>query len=203
MDSQNDTPVDLASVKKQKYFVDDVRANGKQKADEHATLSRARETMTRIPKAPVKGTSGMNLKNHKDDVFKVPSLPRSLAWPASEMTGPGKGKAKETDIVKELEKANKSLVKKAAVDCLTAYGIQKTHPEFKELWGFIYRGTEFALRSRMKSCAVDIRVVNRIAKAHAKMYIDGITQPTTSQGGADLENVSNASKIGDHANGEG
>lgn len=55
----------------------------------------------------------------------------------------------------------------------------------------------------MKSCAVDIRVVNRIAKAHAKMYIDGITQPTTSQGGADLENVSNASKIGDHANGEG
>ena len=109
MDSQNDTPVDLASVKKQKYFVDDVRANGKQKADEHATLSRARETMTRIPKAPVKGTSGMNLKNHKDDVFKVPSLPRSLAWPASEMTGPGKGKAKETDIVKELEKANKSV----------------------------------------------------------------------------------------------
>ena len=116
------------------------------------------------------------------------------------------------------------LVKKAAVDCLTAYGIQKTHPEFKELWGFIYRGTEFALvgvplvsvayfwysssvysqqRSRMKSCALDIRMVNRTAKAHVKMYIDGITQPTTSQGGADLENVSNASKIGDHANGEG
>lgn len=37
------------------------------------------------------------------------------------------------------------MVKRAASDCLAKYGIHKVDVEFKEIWGFIYRGTEFAL----------------------------------------------------------
>jgi hypothetical protein len=37
------------------------------------------------------------------------------------------------------------VVKRAASDCLAKYGIHKADAEFKEIWGFIYRGTEFAL----------------------------------------------------------
>lgn len=37
------------------------------------------------------------------------------------------------------------MVKRAASDCLAKYGIHKADAEFKEIWGFIYRGTEFAL----------------------------------------------------------
>ncbi len=42
-------------------------------------------------------------------------------------------------------------IKKAAVDCLATYGVEKTNPEFKDLWGFIYRGAEFALVSAVHS----------------------------------------------------
>jgi hypothetical protein len=37
------------------------------------------------------------------------------------------------------------VVKRAASDCLAKYGIHKANADFKEIWGFVYRGTEFAL----------------------------------------------------------
>jgi len=37
------------------------------------------------------------------------------------------------------------VVKRAASDCLAKHGIRKADVDFKEIWGFIYRGTEFAL----------------------------------------------------------
>lgn len=111
--------------------------------------------MTRIPSADAMGKAYRPkvLSEEQDDVFKVPPLPDQ------------KGKGKAPDIAKELEKANKAVchaslssflpthpvlatsqvVKRAASDCLAKYGIHKTNADFKEIWGFVYRGTEFAL----------------------------------------------------------
>jgi len=102
-------------------------------------------------------------KTMQDDVFKVPSLPDP------------KGKGKALDIAKELEKANKAVVKRAASDCLAKYGIHKADAEFKEIWGFVYRGTEFALRTQMQSRAIESRAAEKFAKVHAEMYVKGTT----------------------------
>jgi len=45
--------------------------------------------------------------------------------------------ASENDISKELEKANKAVVKRAASDCLAKHGIHKADANFKEIWGFV------------------------------------------------------------------
>jgi hypothetical protein len=37
------------------------------------------------------------------------------------------------------------IIKKFTVRHLDAVGVSKAHPEFKELFGFVYRGTAFAL----------------------------------------------------------
>ncbi|THH15053.1 hypothetical protein EW146_g5364 [Bondarzewia mesenterica] len=198
----NIDPAGIVS-KKQRVGDDKARAKGKGKAEDDPMISRAREVMLHMPKSSFRGAIPPNGGIKDDDVFKVPSLPRSNAAPTGEVRGQGKGKAKEIDIVKELEKANKALVKKAAVDCLSLYGIQKAHPEFKELWGFIYRGTEFALRSQMRSCAVDIRVANKVIKAHTRLYVDGLTRSSVI-GEADSEHLSSGpSKGSNRTNGEG
>ena len=38
-------------------------------------------------------------------------------------------------------------VKKSAVKFLSRYGVTKEDPEFKEVFGFVYRGASFALVS--------------------------------------------------------
>ncbi|KAI0302290.1 hypothetical protein B0F90DRAFT_1667516 [Multifurca ochricompacta] len=137
----------------------------KRRKDE-AVLQNARDVMTRMPSADVIGGTNRpklfsRAKTVQDDVFKVPSLPDL------------KGKDKVSDISKELEKANKTVVKRAASDCLAKYGIHKVDAEFKEIWGFIYRGTEFALRAHMQSRAIESRTAEKFAKVHAEMYIKG------------------------------
>lgn len=37
------------------------------------------------------------------------------------------------------------IIKKFTVRHLDGVGVSKAHPEFKELFGFVYRGTAFAL----------------------------------------------------------
>jgi hypothetical protein len=84
------------------------------------------------------------------------------------------------------------VVKRAASDCLAKYGIHKANAEFKEIWGFVYRGTEFALvrlspcpclwdntetlkntsqRTQMQSRAIESRAAEKFAKVHAEMYV--------------------------------
>ncbi|KAI9508395.1 hypothetical protein F5148DRAFT_1197031 [Russula earlei] len=133
---------------------------------EEAVLLNARDVMTRMPSADVNRNANRpgvlsQMKSVQDDVFKVPSLP----YP--------KGKCKAPDIAKELERANKAVVKRAARDCLAELGIHKVDADFKETWGFVYRGTEFALRAQMQSRAVESRAAEKFAKVHAEMYIKG------------------------------
>ncbi|KAI0002280.1 hypothetical protein BJV74DRAFT_818321 [Russula compacta] len=144
---------------------------------EEAVLRNARDVMTRMPSADVIGNPKMlsQAKNSQDDVFKVPSPP--------DMKGKGKG----LDIAKELEKANKAVVKRAASDCLAKHGIHKVDTNFKEIWGFVYRGTEFALRTQMQSRAIESRAAEKFAKVHAEMYVRG-TIPGGSNGSQEGRN---------------
>ncbi|KAF4621360.1 hypothetical protein D9613_001008 [Agrocybe pediades] len=122
------------------------------------------------------------------DVFKVPELPKKSMK--------AKGKEKERDVFGEisevtnervrtveeeaaLEKTNKNAVKRATIDYLaktkdpTARFIDKQHPEFKDLYGFIYRGVVFALRAKMKTCTVESGLISRLIDKHALMYLGG------------------------------
>ncbi|KAF7782778.1 hypothetical protein Agabi119p4_2154 [Agaricus bisporus var. burnettii] len=99
----------------------------------------------------------------EDQIFKVPPLP-----------GKAKGKGKEdvfgsvlkknasfsegdSEHLGEIERANKNLIKTTALEQLSKMkdsalrrNVGKTHPEFKDIWGWIYRGVGFALRAHMK-----------------------------------------------------
>ncbi|KAI0060596.1 hypothetical protein BV25DRAFT_1992891, partial [Artomyces pyxidatus] len=179
--------VDAIGSKKRKTSVLGRTLSRSSTLETDPNLRRARDVMTRIPKAdgdflraddgprsqsqPLSRAKSFNrAKSLKDvDVFKVPSLPLSVT--AGGINSSTKGKAKIPDIVKELEKANKTSIKRAASDRLSNYGIDKNHPDFKEVWGFIYRGTEFALRSQMQTRALDGRTVDKIVRAHAEMYV--------------------------------
>ncbi|KAI0001027.1 hypothetical protein BJV77DRAFT_972151 [Russula vinacea] len=141
---------------------------------EEAVLQNARNVMTRMPSSDVIRNANRpqmlsRTKTLEDDVFKVPPPPIL------------KGKGKAVDIAKELEKANKALVKRAASDCLAKHGIHKVDADFKEIWGFVYRGTEFALRHQMQSRAIESRAAEKFAKVHAEMYVKG-TIPGASSG---------------------
>ena len=106
--------------------------------------------------------SGVRLGN--EPVFKVPALP------APRKTAPGDGNsASQANAADEIEKANKTvrvfvilqtqrcpcshgkavrqLIKKTAVSQLAACGVSRTHPEFTDLYGHVYRGAAFALVS--------------------------------------------------------
>ncbi|KDQ56427.1 hypothetical protein JAAARDRAFT_195069 [Jaapia argillacea MUCL 33604] len=79
------------------------------------------------------------------EAFKVPRVPDRT-----------KGKGKEMALVDaiddqetsgDVEKVNKLTIKSATVAFLSTKGVDKGHEEFKEVFGWTYRGVGFALRS--------------------------------------------------------
>ncbi|KAJ7503183.1 hypothetical protein B0H11DRAFT_2223268 [Mycena galericulata] len=113
--------------------------------------------------------------------FKIPEMPRSAKgkereiYPDEDVFGQGasvenKGKRKRTDEMdseNQMEKANKTIIKQSAVYLMP---IPKTHPEYKDVYGAVYRGVGFALRGEMKKSAVDLKSVERLVKIHVNMY---------------------------------
>ncbi|KAJ6483697.1 hypothetical protein DFH09DRAFT_402782 [Mycena vulgaris] len=112
--------------------------------------------------------------------FKIPEMPRSTKGkeraviPDEDVFGQvaveNKGKRKradESDSENQVEKANKTIIKQSAMHLL---GIPKTHPEYKDVYGAVYRGVGFALRGEMKKSAVDLKSVERLVKIHVNMY---------------------------------
>ncbi|KAF8633083.1 hypothetical protein AX17_004684 [Amanita inopinata Kibby_2008] len=82
----------------------------------------------------------------------------------------------------ELERANKNAIKKATLDFLAktkdpgrpgAVFVNRSHPEFKEIFQWVYRGVSYALRARMKSAVIEPTTVQRLVKTHAGMYVGG------------------------------
>ncbi|KAG6836473.1 hypothetical protein H0H93_007642 [Arthromyces matolae] len=80
----------------------------------------------------------------------------------------------------KLERANKDVIKRCTLDHLykrkdptTACRIDKTHPEFKDLFSWISRGVGFALRADLKARPVDTVLVENLVRLHADMYVGG------------------------------
>ncbi|KAI0937749.1 hypothetical protein AcW1_003826 [Taiwanofungus camphoratus] len=63
------------------------------------------------------------------------------------------------------------VIKQATVRALADAGIVKGHPEFNDLFQYIYRGTAFALRAKMRTGTVDLWQVYKAVDTHARMYV--------------------------------
>ncbi|KAJ7721468.1 hypothetical protein B0H16DRAFT_1602458 [Mycena metata] len=107
--------------------------------------------------------------------FKVPDVPRNSVKREEDLDDDvfgqveNKGKRKaESDAENQMEKANKTIIKQSAMHLLP---IPKAHPEYKEVYGAVYRGVLFALRGEVKRSAVDLKSVERFVKIHVNMYV--------------------------------
>ncbi|KIJ66062.1 hypothetical protein HYDPIDRAFT_166993 [Hydnomerulius pinastri MD-312] len=143
-----------------------------------------------------------------DPVFKIPELPAkarrehghagtdvfgAVEPPRALVNGKGKGKARDADIETEesqslgsIEAANKLLLKKSAVRHLANAGVSRTHAEFKDLFGFVYRGAAFALRAQMKLSHISTHAMDALIEAHVKLYVlapNGLGLSTSAGGG--------------------
>ncbi|KZT18585.1 hypothetical protein NEOLEDRAFT_149010 [Neolentinus lepideus HHB14362 ss-1] len=151
----------------------------RRKEREDEAVRRAREIMLRGPKAgPSKLPARPAVKGTKssDAAFKVPCVP-AINRSASDPEAKAKGKSKGIEVrngdekMPGVERANKTLVKTLTVSHLSFAGMPKDHPEFKEVYEWIYRGVGFALRTHMKTRPVDPRLVDKYVRAHAEMYV--------------------------------
>ncbi|KAH9927838.1 uncharacterized protein B0H18DRAFT_875207 [Fomitopsis serialis] len=133
-------------------------AAGKDKDGPDAeALRRARETMTRLPKAmsaPAVPKAGRQAE------FKVPSVPPRASAKVRQASVDGDACESPVDAFNaahvaggefatfsadQKEKTNKTVVKQAVVRCLSDHAVTKQHPEFHDVFQYIYRGTCFAL----------------------------------------------------------
>ncbi|KAG1756993.1 hypothetical protein EDB19DRAFT_1865803 [Suillus lakei] len=153
----------------------------KVKGDDSDVVRRAREVMLHIPNSKLRGRGKDKDKERGGAVFKVPVLPAKKTdhAPDADVFGPvsdAKGKARVVDEeIGNIEQENKSIIKKFTVRHLDAVGVSKAHPEFKELFGFVYRGTAFALRATIKKSPVSARALETLVETHIKLYV---TPPT-------------------------
>ncbi|KAG0692094.1 hypothetical protein DFH29DRAFT_1009424 [Suillus ampliporus] len=161
-----------------------INANGKE--DDSEVVRRAREVMLHLP-----NSKSCRRGKEKERAFKVPALPANHA-PDADVFGlvsDPKGKARAVDEgIGDIEQENKSvcpslflhvvalnitfqIIKKFTVRHLDAVGVSKSHPEFKEVFGFVYRGTAFALRATIKKSPVSALALDTLVEAHIKLYV--------------------------------
>ncbi|CDO72612.1 hypothetical protein BN946_scf184985.g31 [Trametes cinnabarina] len=168
------------------------RAVPKEGTAEEAMRKAAAEVMLHMPK-PGKASAGsaqmnVNVKalgkdarvGMKKDTFKVPSVPiragsqrvdqRASTQPDVFGTVSGEPPDSVTGDA-NVEKENKTAVKKAVTKCLGKHGISKTHAEFKDLFQTCYHGTSFALRRCMARSLIEPSVIERFVVAHVTMYV--------------------------------
>ncbi|EJC97456.1 uncharacterized protein FOMMEDRAFT_163266 [Fomitiporia mediterranea MF3/22] len=117
----------------------------------------------------------------KEGTFKIPALP------------PGKARQViDVDIfdapmdveevpkrASDLETRNKTFIKKATVRLMSAAGISKINPSFKDFFNQVYHGTSFALRSKLSvsnfdSDSKEAELVDRVVQAHITLYLGGL-----------------------------
>ncbi|OCH93485.1 hypothetical protein OBBRIDRAFT_790189 [Obba rivulosa] len=164
------------------------------------TLRRARDVMLNIPKPGAqKGARESKdtwTAKSRDAVFKVPSLPDRAGSAQGVSSQPAIGRSRSggttlggadtmSALAGELEKANKTIIKKVVVQCLADRGIRKGRDDFNDLYQYIYRGTCFALRARTRSSSLDSSVVEHLVEAHAALYVleDAINRTVSGSNG--------------------
>ncbi|KAG8220447.1 hypothetical protein J3R82DRAFT_3141 [Butyriboletus roseoflavus] len=135
---------------------------------------------------------GAHQQSQRDAVFKAPELPATVrrkqgeagtdvfgaVEPPQPQSANGKGKGKATVVNREdggignaIEGANKLVLKKLAVHHLANAGISRSHSEFKDIFGFVYRGASFSLRSQLKTLHLSAQSAEAFVEAHVKMYV--------------------------------
>ncbi|KAG8770198.1 hypothetical protein FRC20_006745 [Serendipita sp. 405] len=73
----------------------------------------------------------------------------------------------------ELETKNKTAIKKRTLAALEGCGISKSHPQFKDMYGWIHRGVAFAVRGVIKETKVDRDLMSKLIEVHLEMYFGG------------------------------
>ncbi|KAG0700195.1 hypothetical protein DFH29DRAFT_853861 [Suillus ampliporus] len=148
-----------------------IKVNVNGKGEDSEVVRRAREVMLHLPSSKPRGRGK---DKERGGLFKVPALPANHAADA-DVFGPvsdPKGKARAVDEgIGDIEQENKSIIKKFTVRHLDAVGVSKAHPEFKEVFGFVYRGTAFALRATIKKSPVSALALDTLVEAHIKLYV--------------------------------
>jgi len=120
-----------------------------------------------IPKADDKckgkGKAKAKPQDAEDDPFLVPSAPPP---PIQPVPPPNPNNTSEV-----LEATNKSTIKKLALSTLTANGISRDHPEFKEVFGWVTRGVGFALRATIRQRKIEREKAKALILSHVRMYV--------------------------------
>ncbi|KZS87779.1 hypothetical protein SISNIDRAFT_490744 [Sistotremastrum niveocremeum HHB9708] len=116
--------------------------------------AKGRVVLDDIPKLDIKGKSKAIPGT---GVFKVPE------GPAVRLSDPP---------LESVERPNKELVRNVTRKSLASRGVTKAHPEFEELQGWIYRGTLFAFRAKIKLKPLAPDEVGIIVERHTSMYAD-------------------------------
>ncbi|KAG1726969.1 uncharacterized protein EDB91DRAFT_1228953 [Suillus paluster] len=153
-------------------------ANGKGEGSE--VVRRAKEVMLHLPNSKPRGR-GKDRDKETGGIFKVPAPPAKKTSHAADgdVFGPVsdyKGKTRAVDEeISDIEQENKYIIKKFTVRRLDAVGVSKAHLEFKDIFGFVYRGTAFALRATIKKSPVSALALDTLVEAHIKLYT---TSPT-------------------------
>ncbi|KAI6009879.1 hypothetical protein EDC04DRAFT_2906421 [Pisolithus marmoratus] len=167
------------------------KTSGKTRDHERGDIvCRAKEMMLRLPDS----VAFNNSLSGNVSVFKVPEVPQkangvdtraSVFGPAPcgrSLVGEARAEAIDNNIEADLgdgrsersgliEAANKLIIKKSAVRHLTGAGVPRTHPEFKDIFGFLYRGTAFALRADIQTTQLSKHAVDTLVEAHIKLYV--------------------------------
>ncbi|PBK98547.1 hypothetical protein ARMGADRAFT_1008944 [Armillaria gallica] len=97
--------------------------------------------------------------------FKVPAVPaKTLKRKLSQV---------ELEVGPTIERKNKDIVKGIVVRSIPTHLLPKTHPEYKEVFNWIYRGVCFAMRADIKLKPVNEENASRLARVHVGMYVQG------------------------------
>ncbi|KAF8234389.1 hypothetical protein L208DRAFT_1422702 [Tricholoma matsutake] len=147
------------------------------------------DAVFKIPELPLliaKGKGKMKQIDGEGDVFGGWEMDMGLGVVNRKVENKGKRKRGTQDNevednaeALEMERRNKNAIKKCALNQLSnpkdpsVAAMDKSHPDFKELFGWVYRGVGFALRAQMKIQLVDATLVDHLVKMHVAMYVGG------------------------------
>ncbi|KAK0218753.1 hypothetical protein IW262DRAFT_1054226 [Armillaria fumosa] len=97
--------------------------------------------------------------------FKVPAVPaKTLKRKPSQV---------EPEVGPTIERKNKDTVKGIVVKSIPTHLLPKSHPDYKEVFNWIYRGVCFAMRADIKLKPVNEENASRLARVHVGMYVQG------------------------------
>ncbi|KAF7326587.1 VPS9 domain-containing protein [Mycena sanguinolenta] len=139
-----------------------------------------------VPRAGKERAHSMDVDRDDEDVFG--SGMGAGGAGSGESKGAGgnlkrKRGADESEAETQMEKANKTIIKQSATHLL-ALSLPKSHPEYKDVYGAVYRGVGFALRTTLKKSAVDLKTVERLVRIHVNMYVPGDARAAAGGSGA-------------------